>query len=262
MFNIATGIMRHCKKNRESYFQDYAHATHTVQEGKYIYLPRGGNVLAIAHLDFVCEPNSYAHRAGSKITSIALDDRLGVYILLELLPSLGVEGYDILLTENEEIGMSTAAYFETSVKYNWMFQFDRRGINSSVLYQYDTQETRDKLNKHGIKVELGSYSDISCLERLGIVGINFACGYSNEHSYSCAAYVPNVLSCINKFRSFYTEYKDVAMPIEENWSNWDNWDNWEDTEKPCWACGLTFDSYDIDNNGLCYDCEKSLTQYL
>ncbi len=43
---------------------------------------------------------------------------------------------DVLLTTGEEMGQSSAAYFDPGEKkYNWMFQFDRGGTDV-VTYDY------------------------------------------------------------------------------------------------------------------------------
>ncbi len=85
----------------------------------YFYKDNGSNVLAVAHLDTVADADERKCRfvvtegGGTVVFSRALDDRLGAYIILELLPLLGLK-YDILLTVGEESGLSTAAHFEPS----------------------------------------------------------------------------------------------------------------------------------------------------
>ncbi|MCP6726064.1 hypothetical protein NL526_28810, partial [Klebsiella pneumoniae] len=71
--------------------------------------------------------------------SIAHDDRLGLYYIMEILPSLGIN-VDVLLTTDEEIGQSSASEFKKAEgkQYNWMFMFDRHGYGNVVMYQYET----------------------------------------------------------------------------------------------------------------------------
>jgi hypothetical protein len=72
--------------------------------GAYIYKDNGSDILAIAHLDTVQSMKHFytIDLGGERVVFNAqLDDRLGAYIILDLLPTLGVK-CDILLTEGEE----------------------------------------------------------------------------------------------------------------------------------------------------------------
>jgi hypothetical protein len=73
--------------------------------------------------------------SGHRVFNVKLDDRLGVYTCL-IICGRGLK-FDVLLTEDEEIGQSTASFSETNKDYNWMFQFDRQGVQT-VMYQYET----------------------------------------------------------------------------------------------------------------------------
>jgi hypothetical protein len=103
----------------------------------YFYKDNGSNTLAVAHLDTVqkrgwCELTQLSH--DTLVFSPKLDDRLGAYVILELLPKLGIN-VDVLLTTDEESSNSTAMEFKTQKQYNWMVEFDRAG-RDAVLYQY------------------------------------------------------------------------------------------------------------------------------
>src|SRR5688500_911556 len=99
------------------------------RDGIYIYKDKGCKVLGVAHLDTVLNMNHF-HKIDVNgdpiVINAQLDDRLGAYALIHLLPSLGIQ-FDLLLTEGEESGRSTAAHFKASHEYNWMFSFDRHG---------------------------------------------------------------------------------------------------------------------------------------
>lgn len=188
---------------------------------RYLYVDRGAKILAVAHLDTVAD-NQWKKKQYEEtkvriedvgiddalVTSIALDDRLGVFFLMDVLPYLGI-GYDILLTTDEEIGKSTADNFMTKKKYNWMFEFDRRGYGTAVLYQYDTKDIKDALTALDYKIEQGSFSDIAHLDDLGCVGINFGTGYVNEHTSYCSTRVSWMNVAINMFVDFYRAYKNT-----------------------------------------------------
>lgn len=215
----------------------------------YVYIDRGSNVLAVVHLDTVQDYGRYTRYLGKDgktyvktleetrysemqltsrkkikragcvslfsstraVKSIALDDRLGLYVIMELLPKYGIMP-DVLLTIDEEIGQSTARDFFPTKQYNWIFSFDRRGLYP-VLYEYDTPELRQVLSAFGYKCTQGSFSDISDLTHLGCSGINFGVGYDYEHTHHCIASLETVNALVEKFARFYDAMKDVPMPF-------------------------------------------------
>lgn len=173
----------------------------------------GSSVLGIAHLDTVQGERWSTWARTSKdlyIFSPCLDDRLGAYIILELLPHLGVK-VDWLLTEGEESGQSTGADFEPSKLYNWMFQFDRRG-DGMVMYQYDNAEMRKMMKESGWKVEWGSFSDICHMNFMECKGFNFGTGYHDEHSVNSYALLSETVGSVTKFVDFYHQYKNTRFP--------------------------------------------------
>lgn len=220
-----------------------------VADQGYIYVKRGrSNVLAIAHLDTVldseygtyqydkvvteengvkitryvnkgrkknaypAEYREFKTQAGKVINSISLDDRLGVWILIQVLNSMGIQP-DLLFTTGEEVGMSTAQFFTppADVKYNWMFQFDRRE-SKPVMYEYDDQDMRDRLRSVGVDATFGSFSDICYMGHLGIKGINWGTCYNNEHDESCHANLRQLQGSIQKFKKFWNRYHTTMMP--------------------------------------------------
>jgi hypothetical protein len=187
------------------------------QDGQmYIYKENPkAKILAIAHLDSVLDLHHF-YRIDEKhettIINAQLDDRLGVYTMLDILPQLGIE-FNLLLTEGEEIGRSTAYYFESQKEYNWMFSFDRR-LNDVVLYQYANKELESDLTKAGFRIGNGSFSDISFADHLGIRGFNIGVGYNGEHSAICHAYMSMLVSQVKKFAKFYAQNVDKRYPYE------------------------------------------------
>ena len=166
------------------------------------YQDNGCNVLGVAHLDYVkySEPRKF----GKYVICPQLDDRLGAWILLHLLPKMGIN-LDILLTDNEESANSTAQYFHPNKKYNWVIEFDRAG-SDIVFYQYDG------FSKYWPITEgIGSFTDISDLEHLGVMCANIGIGYYCQHTDNCYAHIPTTIKQVKKFAKFYHKNKDTRF---------------------------------------------------
>lgn len=184
-------------------------------EDFYIYCDRGADVLAVAHLDSVEQNNTCTvvnTQGGPVVFSGALDDRLGAYVILDMLPKLGVH-CDVLLTTGEESGRSTAQYFTTDRRYNWLIQFDRGGTDV-VMYDYETSELRDMVEATGADVGNGSYSDICMLEHLGCKGINWGVGYQDYHGPRAHAWLNDTFRMVAQFVTFHAQHSDTHMPHE------------------------------------------------
>lgn len=182
------------------------------RERFYYYKDNGSDVLAIAHLDSVQDDgtcNVMTTSAGLLATSGTLDDRLGAYVILELLPKLGIT-CDWLLTTDEELGQSTADCFETTKDYNWMFQFDRGGTDV-VMYEYETTELRDLVERSGARVGMGSFSDICMLEFLECAGFNWGVGYQDYHGPRSHAWLEDTFRMVARFVKFYNANKDTIF---------------------------------------------------
>lgn len=174
------------------------------RERFYWYRDNGSSILAVAHLDSVqadgtCQITQTA--SGLLATSGALDDRLGVYTILELLPRLGIT-CDWLLTTDEEIGQSTASDFVPNKDYNWMFQFDRGGTDV-VMYDYETPALTELVEASGARVGMGLYSDICMLDYLGCAGLNWGVGYEDYHSPRSHAWLDDTFRMVARFVKFY-----------------------------------------------------------
>ena len=188
-------------------------------ENYYFYRDHGSNVLAVAHLDTVGAADERdCHfvdtEAGPVVYSRALDDRLGAYIILELLPALGIQ-HDILLTVGEESGNSTAAGFAPpdGKRYDWIIEFDRGGTDV-VMYQYDDAQTRDAVRRSGARVGDGIFSDICYLEHLGVKGFNWGVGYQDYHGPRAHAYLDDTFSMVEHYLDFFADNDGVSMPHE------------------------------------------------
>lgn len=208
----------------------------TTKDGVYIFKDNQASILAVAHLDTVQHYKHYerVNIAGEEMVFNAqVDDRLGAYVILDLLPQFGLR-YDILLTEGEEVGRSTAAYFQTEKQYNWLFQFDRNGTDV-VAYDYDDADLRNKLTSVGFRVGHGSFTDICKLYHLRAKGFNVGCGYYENHGKFARFTVKELTDQVELFLAFYAAFHDSYIPHDPSarksygyGSYYDRWGDWED----------------------------------
>jgi hypothetical protein len=208
-------LMKKICKTPTEHFNQYGLTKYTTTSGIYYYKDNGSDILAVGHLDSVCKPEHFSVLKLSHcelIFSPVLDDRLGVYIILDALKQLNIN-VDILLTEGEEKGKSTAAFFETDKQYNWMVEFDRAG-SDVVTYQYENPEFKAKLESVGYKVGIGTFSDISALSHLGCSGVNIGIGYESYHSLNANADVDIIYANLAKFKRFYDKYNKIRFEYD------------------------------------------------
>ena len=184
-----------------------------------IYQDNGADILAVGHIDTVDNHRSTQTQVGleahNKTMDLAkyyqtgpqLDDRLGVWALLSVLPEF--MNYDILLTDNEEIGQSTAGSFEppSGKAYHWIFELDRRK-DGCVLYQYGSKKWNKELNRAGFRIDRGSFSDIGYLDHLGVQAVNVGVGYDHEHTLACDWDINMMREQLKKLVNFYERNKD------------------------------------------------------
>lgn len=221
-------LRRVCEADERSFAATYGMQVTEVPDQRapdnfYLYKDNGSSVLAVAHLDTVGSDRAcrfvVTEGAGTVVFSQALDDRLGAYIILELLPKLGLD-YDILLTVGEESGQSTAAYFQPPKEYDWMIEFDRGGTDV-VMYQYDDVEVRQLVKDSGARVGSGSFSDISYLGHLEIKGFNWGVGYQDYHGPRAHAFLDDTFSMVARYLAFHEQNEGVFMPhCQEEEDHW------------------------------------------
>lgn len=173
-------------------------------------IQRNSPVLMVAHVDTVLAPSAEVRLDGRKLYHNALDNRLGVYLGLEVLPAMGLP-VDLLLTTGEEEGMSSAALMNTRKQYRWIFSFDRKG-EDVVLYQYTSGPLLDILQGAGFAVGDGSYSCIAELEHLGASGINFGCGMADYHSQDAYCDLSALARQLKRFEAFYQQNSAFYFP--------------------------------------------------
>lgn len=212
-----------CAMHEDDFAEKYGLETWTIESrdgvnDKFYYIDNGSNILAVAHLDTVGpHEQREAHfvnteAAGPVVYSRALDDRLGAYTILELLPAMGIK-YDILLTTGEESGQSTAEFFEPpeGKEYHWMIEFDRGGTDV-VMYQYEDSELKGLVKDVGASVGIGAFSDISYMSHLEIKGLNWGVGYREYHGPRAHAYLQDYWMMLGMYVKFHERNADTYLP--------------------------------------------------
>jgi hypothetical protein len=226
-------VMQWCCMADDLDFATYGELTELKNAPKgedfYIYKDNGLDILAVAHLDSVEQKNRFFRvsddpRVGDIVCSPSLDDRLGAYVVTELLPKLGIKT-DILLTVGEERGNSTAEHFKPpeGKQYNWMFEFDRTGTDV-VLYQYDTDQRRELLRSVGAQPARGAFSDISYLGHLGCAGFNWGVGYHDYHGPEAWASLHELILQVTRFMRFHERYQTMHMKHDGKAGRWGRWE--------------------------------------
>jgi hypothetical protein len=205
----AEALKRICEADASTGFTEYAtkvqlEPTKSGRERFYHFRDNGSKILFVAHLDTVCQDRRCAvveAPNGLLALSGALDDRLGAYIGLDLLPRMGIT-CDWLLTTDEEICQTTAEDFTSEKQYNWLISMDRGGTDV-VMYDYETKKLKALVMKAGANVGMGSFSDIAALEHLRCAGFNWGVGYQDYHSSRGYAWLDDTFAMVTKFIRFY-----------------------------------------------------------
>lgn len=249
-----TKLRRRCKQKISEIMRECGGVTAT-QHGDYAYRDVGSNILAVAHCDYVGGNGEHFARAvltdEDLIFAPQLDDRLGVYTILDILPSL--VKCDVLLTDGEESGMTTAARFKTQKQYNWVVEFDRRGTDA-VVYQYDAiQRAVSDFFPHG----WGSFSDISSLD-LGVCCFNVGIGYHDEHTSRCYMVVQDWAVQIERFVRFYEKNKCTRFAHDSTKDR----KHWRNKWSPPWQQSLPPERKDDKNMMVCKMCDSFVERRL
>ena len=273
-------LARVCRMPEQDFGPAFGMQTVTVEQARapedyYHFRDNGSSVLAVAHLDTVVRgkdrrPHFSSTSSGPLVTCGALDDRLGAYVILSLLPKLGVT-CDWLLTVGEESAQSTAEHFDPAgKKYDWVIEFDRAGTDV-VMYQYEDGASRDLVEDSGAVVGMGSFSDIAYLEHLKVKAFNWGVGYGgNYHSKNGYAYLCDTFSMVAKYLRFHAQNSGTALPHEpvekDNWSygskSWSSSKRYEDVKylncKYCYAyAGVDPDTLTCDFCECCAECGET-----
>ena len=219
----------------------------------------GGRILCIAHRDTVFDNKLPIPRdTGNIILSPALDDRIGIYILMALHES--IPELTIVITDNEESCNSTARFIKPNEKYIAMVEVDRAMVNDSALYQYLSDSSwADYIESiTNLKAEIGTYSDIASVE-IGIPGVNLSAGYSLAHSDSCYVIKRDILAVYENAFKVISELLKNKQPIFFDNKKYDSIGSynarWEEDDKWEYESRTAFARYYCPNCGREYDRE-------
>jgi len=199
----------------------------TEQVERYKLTQDGSPILGVAHCDYVESAWSFPtpFDNGSKIRAGQVDDRVGVWLLLDVLPTIpGMPAFDVLLTTDEEIGQSSAQEVEEDLRYNWTFQFDRRGTD---FVDYDLANSKFLTafqNATGIPFARGSFSDICYLPKSCGSRVNIGTGYHREHSPNAWVDLAECADQVERFVRFATAYADTRFAMRQQRRRRDRFD--------------------------------------
>lgn len=250
-------MRKRLQQDKESLFAALGGQTFGPPHARHVFKSNKARILMVAHLDTVQADKTfgivrYPHE--TLIFNPRHDDRLGAYTILDLMPALGVNA-DLLFTDNEERGLTTAADFKTDKKYNWIVSFDRRG-EDVVTYQY----TWDAVLREYFMVGHGSFSCIGKLDHLGCQAMNVGVGYCNEHSPRAFMVLEEYVRNMARFLLFYRRYKSVRFLYTRKTHYWDKgWSNkgkHKDNKTPDKVCVWCTDNPAMITSNLCRDCDR------
>jgi len=260
-----------CIREPEQIAKKYGMVQHgSGRNGKYwLRKTEGAKILLVAHTDTVCAERFAAQCSVThNVYSPSLDNRMGVYTACELLPRLGIVA-DILLTEGEETGQSTALLYaedilcdNVPVTYNWVAQFDRMG-EDVVTYQYDSEDWLYALTG-SFDVGSGSYSDIAELGALGVSCVNVGVGYRDYHSTGSHILMREYLRNIARFVSFYSTWSDTRFAHAEREESYFSGYDYATNEEygHCIFCSMALTEYEkAGETGLCSYCRYDKFKY-
>jgi len=194
---------------------------------RHIYVDNGAPFLLVAHIDTVQAPRLDKYNRGA-----GFDDRLGVYMghkLCQERPEL----FDLLLTDYEEQGASTAEFFWPSHDYKLIIGLDREG-DDYVDYGYASDELHNALSSYRFMQGFGSFSDICFMDHIEVNKINIGMGTYSGHSSKSGFHRPILELQIERLLSFCEDHRDTDWPIvvQDIWQRrgWGNgWnDEWYD----------------------------------
>lgn len=182
------------------------------------YIIAEGNlpICLVAHLDtvFPYAPQEFFFDPSARVLwspdGAGFDDRVGVYIILDMLAA----GHrpSIVFTTGEEIGGIGARKLVSDYKEcpfkecRAIIELDRAWENDSVFYQCDNKDFEKYINKYGFVTSIGTFTDISIIApEWGIAAVNLSVGYLEEHTHQERLYFEWTNATIEKLKEILTD---------------------------------------------------------
>jgi hypothetical protein len=167
--------------------------------------PSTYKVLLVSHLDTVTrlsEENELLHYKGTLLAR-GLDNRLGMYTCMDLINKDDSGMYDLLLTDHEECGASTAQYFNCpDYHYDLIVEFDRMGVDQFVQYGHGCKELVKDIEAQTTCVKKsGSYSDIRDIDT-DTASVNWGVAFRNYHADNSHVIWDEYLNNIEQYQIF------------------------------------------------------------
>lgn len=175
----------------------------------YIFAKGKIPVLLCAHMDtvFKSPPKTILYDPKEELIwspeGIGGDDRNGIYSILYLIEKFKDNLPSVLFTTQEEHGCVGAERASRPLKskvgdINFAIQIDRQGENDAVFYKCNNRNFIDYICKFGYKETPGSRTDICVIcPEWDIAGVNFSCGYINNHTEKEIVNVKHMFSTIH-----------------------------------------------------------------
>jgi hypothetical protein len=79
-------------------------------------------------------------------------------------------------------------------------------------YEYNNPQWVQAIKESEFKIGVGTFSDISYLERLGCSFFNIGTGLIQGHSEYAHIIIDDLIYNVEKFINFYNKYKDTKFP--------------------------------------------------
>lgn len=218
-------------------------------DGVLYYVTSGSPVLGVAYIGADDEEEAFFswNEKTGQVWGSSLQRRMGLHILTQELPSVGIAPDILIVGDNSDGVPNTDGYFGAQ-EYKWMFSFDLQRSGAS-MYQYHDDSLVAKLLKYGFVYRKDEeYAAIDDLWFLGFVGFNFGNGIIGEGKFS-----PGLLRIterqVKRFVGFYRAMHDVALAFDVS-AGFDE-QAWSEHYGPSDPYDFTKVSDDLDSCDLC-----------
>lgn len=226
----------------------------------WLFVPPGSDnkICLVAHIDVIFEtpqPKKIIKRKhGEKREwtspqGISGDDRCGVWALLHIYRNMAANKRPILLfTDEEETGLFGAKeavkVFKNELKeVTYFIEIDRKGKDDMVFYNYDAEEFRKHIGKHGFKDQPGMTSDIKVLGKtFKKSSVNVSAGYYGQHTKEEYIVIKELMNTIDKVKGICIKNEPLSpeaakLPKAPKWTSpykgssyneggWEKWDEY------------------------------------